>query len=307
MSERFLAEGEPWVAVSAALGRPGRRRAYVAIGFVSRTAEPLLQLKSGDILVCDASEAAVKLGATDPPVLRRFLKAGIHVHNCAGLHAKCVVVGKTAWVGSANASQTSSDRLIEAALQVTASDTVGEVREWIQELAGRSPILDSAALDRLDKLRPEIVRQPPTPYRSLPVPRTSKRLLLCEFSADASARAERMAKKSRDSARLEARRKSARLGALGWFEWEKGEVPRPGDWLIDVTPGARLSRPVSILTTSHLGNEHAVVWSVKSEGGAIPKRTELIAAALDGQPFPDDFIEVPQARIKKVLALYHCD
>src|SRR5450756_1351087 len=117
MSQQFLAEGEPWIAVSSALVRPRRRRAYLAIGFVSRTAEALLQLRHGDLLVCDASKAAVKLGATDPPVLRRLLRAGVDVHNCAGLHAKCVVVGKTAWVGSANASQTSSDRLIEAALQ----------------------------------------------------------------------------------------------------------------------------------------------------------------------------------------------
>jgi hypothetical protein len=305
MSERFLAEGEPWVAVSAALGRPGRRRAYLAIGFVSRTAEELLDLKPGDVLVCDASVPAIKMGATDPPVLKRLVNAGVVVHSCAGLHAKCVVVGKTAWVGSANASRSSSRRLIEAALQVTSSDTVGEVRDWIQDLAQRSPRLTAGDLDDLERYRPKLVPQPPAPYQKLPVPTTSKKLHLAEFLDHASARAHKAAEQSFQSARQEARRASARLGALDWFEWEEGTVPGPGDWLIDVTPGQRLSRPVWILATTRLGRDHAVVWTIKSEGGTIPRRSELLAAALGNVPFPGDYVEVRPSQIKRVLSLYH--
>jgi hypothetical protein len=148
MGTQFLSDGEPWPAIEESLRRPNRSSAHMAIGFIGRTGVLLLHLKRGDVLVCHASELSVKQGTTDPFVLIALKRKDVAVHSCPGLHAKCSVVGRRAWVGSANVSRNSRNHSLEAAVEVTDVSTVTEVREWIRRLAEGCFLLDEAELER---------------------------------------------------------------------------------------------------------------------------------------------------------------
>jgi hypothetical protein len=82
---------EPWPAIRAAVGT-AEGRVVAAIGYIGQDAHHWLPLKSGDVLVCDASDRAVRNGATNPKHIANFLTAGVEVWSEEGLHAKVVVL-----------------------------------------------------------------------------------------------------------------------------------------------------------------------------------------------------------------------
>lgn len=65
-----------------------------------------------------------------------FIKRGVEVHAVANLHAKCYVFGRTAIVGSANVSELSENRLVEAGFEVSDPAAVTSCREFVRGLAG---------------------------------------------------------------------------------------------------------------------------------------------------------------------------
>jgi hypothetical protein len=81
--------------------------------------------------VVDASKGAVSGGQTCPADLAVLLKRGVRIYSEPKLHAKVFVAGKTAYIGSANASQSSADTLIEAAVRTTESSVVRDAREFV--------------------------------------------------------------------------------------------------------------------------------------------------------------------------------
>ena len=68
----------------------------------------------GDTVVCDASKHAAAAGSTRKEALLALLKAKVKVWSVQGLHAKVVVTGEQAFVGSANWSANSDGKLKEA-------------------------------------------------------------------------------------------------------------------------------------------------------------------------------------------------
>jgi hypothetical protein len=304
MTTRFLSGGEPWPAIEGTLRRRNRASAYMAIGFIGRTGGSLLHLKRGDVLVCDASEQAVRLGATDPLVLMALKRKGVAVHSFKGLHAKCSVVGRRAWVGSANASRNSRDNLLEAAVEVTDGSTVAEVRAWIQRLAAGSPELDEAELERLTRFRPEHAPASSIPYEMLELPVDAKRLYLTGFDWGVSRKATSVANRSQADVRKAAQTERLRSSALDWFEWNGKPAFVRGDWLIDATRGRRVSRPLRVHTTVVVEGDNVVVWFLPSDGGRIPRRADLLNTALGRDEFDDSDALVARRRVKRALALY---
>ncbi len=65
-------------------------RVRAAIAYVSSAEN--LHLRSGDTLIADASENAIKTAQTSATVLRQFFRRGVAVYHCAGLHAKLLVI-----------------------------------------------------------------------------------------------------------------------------------------------------------------------------------------------------------------------
>lgn len=103
---RLLVGGEVWPQVTVACNGRGQRRA--AIAYLGADAPRLLQLRRYDVLVVNASDAALLAHATSPKALEADLAAGVRVSSSAKLHAKVLVTPTHAVIGSANASTHSS-------------------------------------------------------------------------------------------------------------------------------------------------------------------------------------------------------
>lgn len=134
MASLFESETEePWSEITARVRR-NAHRTDAAIAYLGSDAGRLLPLKSGSRLVANCGELAVRQGMTNPHVLERFLRRGVRVFWDDRLHAKMVVAGRTAFVGSANASQTSATKLIEAVVSSTEPSLVARCREFVRGL-----------------------------------------------------------------------------------------------------------------------------------------------------------------------------
>lgn len=145
---RLLTEGI-WPTVSNEARKAKRR--YGAIAYV--TSGEHLPLQANDILVCDASDGAIKSGETSAKVLRRFHRRGVNLYSLSGLHAKTLVFGETAMIGSCNASR-NTENLHEAALLTDVHTTVSQVRAYVWQLveSGDALEIDARFLDRIEKL-----------------------------------------------------------------------------------------------------------------------------------------------------------
>lgn len=140
-------------------------RAWCAIAYIGVNADSWLELRAGDTLVCDASDGAVRLGMTSAAQLRRWVEAGVAVYSRAGMHAKIGALPRWAFVGSANASDSSAMTREEAVLLTTDAGTREQVRDYVKDLLSRCRVVDGTELARLDLI----------PVRSLPWPKMEPR------------------------------------------------------------------------------------------------------------------------------------
>ena len=86
--ERILTDNV-WKQI-ASLARACKRRS-AALAYVST--DNYVSFKKGDILVCDASDAAIKSGETSAAILARYYKKGVQLYSRTSLHAKVLVMG----------------------------------------------------------------------------------------------------------------------------------------------------------------------------------------------------------------------
>src|SRR3954447_26109903 len=99
-------------------------RVQAAIAYVS--SDDNLHLRSGDLLIADASKNAIKTAQTSARVLQQFLQRGVTLYHCAGLHAKLLVIDGKLIVGSGNSSASSARRLLEAAILTSDATLVSQ-------------------------------------------------------------------------------------------------------------------------------------------------------------------------------------
>jgi len=105
-----------------------------AVAYFSEGASRLLPLRAGSRLVVDASEASVSGGRTCPADLILLWKRGVRVFSVENLHAKLLVLGSRAYIGSANASNHSANTLLEAVLVTTDRGSVKAAKEYVRSL-----------------------------------------------------------------------------------------------------------------------------------------------------------------------------
>lgn len=148
MSTKILVD-DAWEAITAAAQRR-TQRAWVAVAFFGKDGPDLLPLVPGSHLVVNASVAAVKQGLTHPDSLKRMIDSGVLVYSVDNLHAKVFVFGKSAFVGSANATGNSAERLLEAVVRTTDIGAVNEARAFVDSQCQVE--LGASELDRLQKL-----------------------------------------------------------------------------------------------------------------------------------------------------------
>jgi hypothetical protein len=109
-----------------------------AVAYVGKNADELIAFSSGDTVVVDGSDNALRAGSTNPETLSRWYKAGAEIYSYEGLHAKVLVLGHTVVVGSANVSWHSHDRLLEAAVVDTTTALRRSAVVMIDELVASS-------------------------------------------------------------------------------------------------------------------------------------------------------------------------
>lgn len=81
---------------------------HAAIAYLGEDAPALLPLRAGDLLVVNASRAAVRAHVTSPIALAYYVEAGVRVLSSPNLHANVIVTSQRAVIGSANASHSST-------------------------------------------------------------------------------------------------------------------------------------------------------------------------------------------------------
>lgn len=130
--------------------RGARQRCAVAVAYFGAGARRLLPLPKRSRLVVDASERAVASGQTCPEDLSKLVKRGVAVYSVPNLHAKVFVLGRVAYVGSANVSSRSASQLVEAVIRTTEPSAVRAARQFVQDHCLHE--LTPTVLKRLAKL-----------------------------------------------------------------------------------------------------------------------------------------------------------
>ena len=174
-----------WTELEKPIGQARRRRA--AIAFAGRSAAQILPLQRGDCIVIDGSDAALAAGSTHPDAIEVWLAAGAIVRSLPGLHAKVILLEhadktRVVVVGSANASDNSRDRLIEAAIMTDDESICEAVSEQLDIWTALGTSLTQQWLTHARA----IYRQPrhpqfDEPKRRRPAPDRSKPLWIGAF------------------------------------------------------------------------------------------------------------------------------
>jgi hypothetical protein len=117
-----------------------RENKFAAIAYVSKGSP--LSFGDGDVLVCDASDHAIKTGETAAVTLKRFLNNGAELYSYQNLHAKILISGDSVVIGSANLSTSSENYLLEVSLITTRSQIRSQVSAFIHNLIKVSARID---------------------------------------------------------------------------------------------------------------------------------------------------------------------
>lgn len=166
-----LYTGAVWDDLGRELARDRSTRAHVAIAYLGVDAADLLSgLRAGDVLVCDASDQAVRLGLTSVAALKQLHDRNVVLYSHEGMHSKCAQIGHRVLIGSANASKTSAERRSEAVVALTSPPVAADLRRHVTQLAaspGRR--LTAEELDLLAAIPVRAVQFPVKAADSRPV------------------------------------------------------------------------------------------------------------------------------------------
>lgn len=136
-----------WRELCRAWRRAPRR---VAVAYYSN--DDGLTFADGDVLVVDASDAAITTGQTNAAALRRAVDQGALAFSHPDLHAKVFVLGPRAFIGSANASVNARENLIECMVATDDPISVGASENFVRSIANAGQSVDAAFLDRIAAL-----------------------------------------------------------------------------------------------------------------------------------------------------------
>lgn len=248
----------PWSRITQDVKRKGRSPIVAAIAYIGSDAKDVLPLREGDFLICDASQRAIKQGVTNARSLAALHRRGVRIFSHEGLHAKVIVCGEFAWVGSANASKHSRDELTEASVRVVGT-AVRTAMKWALSLATEDTELSGGDIRQLQQIPVSWAAKGGQPTRlklAMEFPHDLAQLRIVEFPFEATSSAVKIA----EVQKAELKRTLHITGSsLDWFQRTKSwESWRAGDWFIDVTR-RRVRRPARVIRVSKQPS-FDVVW-----------------------------------------------
>lgn len=209
----------PWRLITADVVRKNRDPIAAAVSYVGSNAKSVLPLRSGDFLICDASERAIKQGVTSAKTLLGYKRSGIRVFSVEGLHSKVVSSEQFSWIGSANASSNSRDRLIEASIRVEGLAS-REAFNWASSLATEDGELTRSDIQALKRIPISWEARGGLPSKRLRVPIFPKKLTslhIFEFTKEAHQYVTKIAEKEESEVKKTLKTSGT---TLEWFEWE---------------------------------------------------------------------------------------
>ena len=145
---RFLFGDLLWKEIAKRAKKAHRTKA--AIAYVTKSSP--LALKAGDLLVVDASDGAIASGQTSAGVLSSILKKGVLVYSHNGLHAKVIIADSVLFSSSANLSESSISKLLEAGIETDNPNTVSGAVGMIEKLIETSATIDRVFIARIRKI-----------------------------------------------------------------------------------------------------------------------------------------------------------
>lgn len=299
---KFLGDQEPWSDITKTLEND-RSRVFCAIGYIGINAWQHLPLKEGDLLVCDASYAAIKSGACNPKGLIPFIKAGVNVFTREGLHAKVIASKNTVWIGSNNASDNSAKNLIEAAVRMDNAPMVKSARDFIVGVRDLSIRLEQSDIQDLIKLIPKRKGKGPVAVRGTrALPETLDKLFIVRGELQEPNEKEKKARKKviNDIKAMKHRlQMNSQLDEIYWF----GSLSaKPGDWVVALAgPFAR--SPAKILDITGPINDR-IIWLARPEPKVKRVRVSHLEELLDRSISDADSSTLHAKEAKMVMDYY---
>jgi hypothetical protein len=266
----------PWPAIRAAVSSAGGR-VVAAVGYIGQDAHHWLPLKAGDVLVCDASDRAVRNGATNPRHIADFLTAGVEVWSEEGLHAKVVVLPRRAFAGSMNASNHSANALVEAVLETTDGAAVRALRDFVMARGHRRVDADEVA--RLLPMIPKRPKPQPVARRVATLPVTIDRVVVIGISLGEWSKSEqRVFEEHRDDARSDARHLGGgvRIDPVSVTPWVYDRIST-GDWVIQFEDRRVYSPGVVVERAAY--RDSRMVWLARPRAPRMSVTPTLAASA----------------------------
>jgi hypothetical protein len=143
-----LVSGHLWKEIRRHAKKSKVKKAAVA--YVSSDKEVLFG--DGDLLIVDASDGAITSGQTSAQVLESAFQRGAELYSHPALHAKVMVFGRVAVIGSANVSVRSVESLVEVAVITDQPSIVAGAHAFLEQLKEQSKRIDEDLLSHMTAL-----------------------------------------------------------------------------------------------------------------------------------------------------------
>ncbi len=118
-----------------------------AIAYVAD--DSCISFKKGDVLVVDASDLSISGARTSASVLKSAYDKGAKIYSCDTLHGKVIVFDQKAYIGSANISKNSKERLDEVGVISDHPNIMSGAIQIINNLAKQSIEIDDEFIKRI--------------------------------------------------------------------------------------------------------------------------------------------------------------
>lgn len=246
------------------------RRAPIRKAAVAYATRDLVGFRAGDVLLLDASPRAIASGETDGRLLRVLHKKGVSLFHCPDLHAKVLLLGDVAVIGSGNMSNASAHDLIEAAVLTDNSASVSAVASLIEQLVQQSDALTLGDIERLCRI--EVVRRgggrgerrPRRKVRVAPLGNRTWLVGVKELTREPSAVEQEEDRPGRKFLRRRLRDPDL---DLDWIRWSGKSrflrECREGDTVVQIWSSSRAKRPSAVLqAVPVLSKQAAMSWAV---------------------------------------------
>lgn len=306
---RFHGQKSVWPIIKNQIKRSKKsHQIFAAIAYVGSDAAKIMPLRRGDILVCNASDAAIKQGSTSATALKSFFNRGVRIFNEPRLHGKVVVFPKRAFIGSANVSSRSRDVLLEAVIETSDPGIIVSSQRFVERHALAISRFNRDDIKRIQKIPVKKMSLPPqlVPPALMKVPRQVPLLKLMPNEFDWYSK---VVESEIRSQRKDIRHDFFDGGQMAHIEAEEWDSSwwdefEPNMWYAGVTKFGRIYKPRKIIRLSKVTKHKAIVWMAKPKEGKNFTKNPALLSHLGFDWDADETVVLRKERTEALLKLF---